>query len=351
MKRCDGVLALCGLIVLTGCPSRGPGQLKSDRMKYTTAVAASWEEQVLLNIVKIQYAETPTFIEVSSIVGAYETTGGFQFSGQYTPDPLFHEDKIGPGIDGRLSERPTITYSPVSGEKFARQLMVPVPASVVISMIQSGWRADWFMGMLVRALNGVRNRLPRMDGDQPADPEFERIVALMQKLQDAGALDFRTETKEKASEQSFMTIRSTPRTAPADITELCRLLGLKEGQTEVPLRFGLLHGTEGEVAISTMSMMQIMMALGGGVEIPPEHAARYAVRERSKPGGRSPEMRVRCSSERPANAYVAVQHRGLWFWMASDDLPSKTTLMAVCLLMKVLESGDSQKPVLTIPAR
>ena len=54
-----------------GCQTIGPGSLQRDRLDYADAIAGSWREQTLLNIVKLRYFDAPVFLEVSSVIGSY----------------------------------------------------------------------------------------------------------------------------------------------------------------------------------------------------------------------------------------------------------------------------------------
>jgi hypothetical protein len=78
-----GVLLLLGI---AGCASIGSGTVPRDRVDYITAVADSWKEQALLNIVRLRYGDAPTFIEVSSMISSYTLQGQVTAAGQISTD-------------------------------------------------------------------------------------------------------------------------------------------------------------------------------------------------------------------------------------------------------------------------
>src|SRR6478735_1546176 len=63
------------LLAAVGCTSVGPITVPRDRVDYITAVAESWKEQTLLNIVRMRYGDAPTFVDVSSVISAYAFQG------------------------------------------------------------------------------------------------------------------------------------------------------------------------------------------------------------------------------------------------------------------------------------
>src|SRR5690242_19234261 len=135
-------------LVLAGCASLGPPTIARDRVDYDHAITTSWKRTMLLNMVKLRYGDTPMFLDVSSVINSY-TLEGQVSAGATWPSGSGSGPTIGSlGGLAHYVDKPTITYSPLLGERFTRSMMTPLPPAVVVSLIQSGWAADTVMNMM-----------------------------------------------------------------------------------------------------------------------------------------------------------------------------------------------------------
>ena len=80
-----GLLSLGLLLGVASCASIGPGTVPRDRVDYITAVADSWKEQTLLNVVRMRYGDAPSFVDVSSVISAYAFQGQVAAGGRSVP--------------------------------------------------------------------------------------------------------------------------------------------------------------------------------------------------------------------------------------------------------------------------
>ena len=103
------------------------------------------------------------------------------------------------------------------------------------------------------------------------------------------------------------------------------------------------------------SMLEILQELASFIEVPEIHvteqrAAPMLVDDTDLASGVPPLIRIQSRSEEPADAFVAVQYRGHWFWIDDRDFDSKKMFSFLMFLFTLAESGTPQQaPVLTIP--
>lgn len=353
------IIILAGVMLsVNGCAGIGPKFLTRDRFDYTTAISDSWKDQMLFNIVKIRYADAPVFLDVNSIISQYALDSAISLNASWSsPKAGFGGGNIlGIGGVGRYFDRPTITFSPMTGEKFAQKLMSPIPPPSLLSLVQSGFPIDIVFRLCVHAINGVQNRFGGGARTRPADPGFYPLLERMRKVQSNGVMGMRIKKlgKEEASLELFFRGKVDP-AMEADILATRKALGLDPNTNEFRVIYGSFSTSDKEVAILTRSVFEIIVDLASYIEVPDVHVAEKRVNptltDQPVAGDHPvPLIRIHSSQERPLDAFISVPYRGYWFWIDDKDLPSKRLFSSLMLIFTLTETeGKDGAPIVTIP--
>src|SRR5689334_2000220 len=124
-----GILALLFLTLvfnLQGC--LGPAAIMHTRTRYNEVYRDTNDEQILLNIVRLRYADSPVLVDLSSVTSQFELAGlgsylggiGNQFPGSAS---------LGMGQLG-IRDTPTLSYKPRSGNDVSKALLTPLSAEL-----------------------------------------------------------------------------------------------------------------------------------------------------------------------------------------------------------------------------
>jgi hypothetical protein len=348
---------LGAVVVFTGCAHIGPKTIPVDRFDYSTAVADSWKQQTLLNIVKMRYMDLPVFVDVASIVSGYSLQTGVSIGGTVSSQKAVQGDFGTLGGQAIYTDRPTITYVPLTGEKFLKGLIAPIDPKNIFFLMQSGYAADFLLALTVESLNGVRNRSVGGGGIHEADPDFVRVLQLLREVQAAGAVGMRVEEDKSKGSTGVLFFRRDDVSAEvaAKAAEVRRLLKLPPDQPRFNLIYSPARGGENELAVNSRSMLQIMGAFSTYLDVPEEHLQDHSALpafEHATPETRQDVARIRSGKDRPATSYAAVNYRGYWYWIDHGDLATKRALTAVMYFFTLAETGGNEKlPLITIPAQ
>lgn len=363
-ERRGGLIACAAVLLafLPGCASMGPPTINRDRLEYHSSVAESWQRQLLLNMVKLRYGDTPLFLDVASITNSYalETQVG---AGVAWADVIGSGASSAQNLSGaaRYSDRPTITYSPMTGSRFTKSLMTPPSPAVVISLIQAGWAADAVMRLMVTSANGVQNRFSSGGRARGADPEFYRLISALRRIQSTGSIGMKLDRSGEADAGTAILqlteLRGESDEVDKDRREVREILGLRQGVSEMRVVFGSTRESDEEVSMITRSMLEVLMDLSGSaIEVPPVHVEEGRVApsrafSTDAEGGYVPLLKIQSGTSVPTDVFVAIEYRGHWFWIDDRDYGSKA-IFSFLLVLSSLTETDSPKgaPVITIPA-
>jgi len=339
------------LMIFAGCSGIGPGTVARDRFDYTSAISESWKRQMLLNIVKIRYGDAPIFLDVASIINQYQLTTDLNASYSWTA-PFLSNPRV--GVDGNFVDRPTITYNPLTGEKFARNLMTPVAPATVMSLIEGGYPIDLVFRILVHSVNGIQNSFGGGARARKADPEFYVILDKMRRIQTTGAVALRVKRTENREALMMVFRKRVDKEMEQEGREVRRMLGLKEEGGEFRVVYGSAPANDEEVALLTRSILEVLSDISGTVEVPADHVAEKRVLPTIEPDGegiKGTMIRILCSTAKPDDDFAAVPYRGRWFWIDDRDYRSKRLFSFLMFAMTLTETGGKEgAPIVTINA-
>jgi hypothetical protein len=269
------ILWVLAVLFFAGCAGIGPGTVARDRFDYTAAISESWKNQMLLNMIKMRYGDAPVFLDVSSVISQYQIAGQINLGATVTSTPFNNFETV--GGSGTYVDRPTITYSPIIGDKFARSLMSPIPPPAILSLLQAGYPVNMVFRMLVHEINGIRNRYGGEARARPADPEFNSLLEKMRRVQLAGSMGmrFRKIDKEEAAALLFRVSRDP---ATESLTaEIRKILGLELQAREFRVVYGSVPRDDNEIAILTRSILEVLIDLSADIEVPAAHVEQKRV--------------------------------------------------------------------------
>ena len=372
------VLAVAWLAA--GCVSLGPDKLQTSHLSYNKAVQRAIMEEDLLNVVRLRYLDMPVSLSVSSI--AAQTTFQVGTGGQFGIERGDTAANILPDIS--YSDRPTITFTPAQGQQFLESLAQPIPLEILVRLAATHSGIDVMLRVAVASVNGITNRF------DIASPEFDRLAVDLRNLEvqnatragfldrpvalsepipaesvDADAVleaarDDRSFERQPDGSYRLMGTRSVPfvwvdpsHPAAQEVIEQLHLQAdlasyeIKNAQeVEAPKE------PSDALAISTRSLLQVVVYLSHGVDVPEAHGSTGVARPAR---GQAPDLsdlfRVRVSSKRPEEPGTAVEYRDHWFFIPDSDHVSKRTftLMQALFLSQMLEEPAQDAPILTIP--
>ncbi|MCE5333109.1 MAG: hypothetical protein LLG06_00820 [Desulfobacteraceae bacterium] len=356
-KWIKSALLVSPFLAVAGCAAIGPHTVARDRFDYTAAISDSWKAQMLVNMVKLRYGDTPTFLEVASVINQYslESQLNLQFTWADPVTSALTNTQSAGGI-ARYIDRPTITYSPLTGEKFARSLMTPIPPSAILSLIQANYSVDLVLRLCVHSINGIRNRFGGAARSRPADLEFSHLLEMLSRLQTSGAIGLRVQ-KKNDREATLLTLRGkVDKATHEDSLAVRKMLELDPKAQDFTIAYGAVAKNDRELAILSRSILEIIIDLASYIEVPEIHVAEKRVNptqmeESALSGFLSPLIRIRSSREKPADVFIAVPYHDFWFWIDDRDLPSKRMFTFLMFIFTLVETGGKEgAPIVTIPA-
>ena len=343
-------VAVCAM--LAGCGSYGPKSMDRDQLDYGRSIGDNWKNQMLANIVKLRYVDMPVFVDVGSIVSGYSLSttvnGNLGFGTGFTA-----KNSQGLGASGTYTDRPTVTYMPKTGDDYLRAILEPVKPRNLLALVQAGYSTDLLFTWAVEAINGVHNWSATSRSKRSVDPEFVEFVTLMQELQHKGAVGFELDGDANSSHDIIFVLNKE---GEAESTRQKRqraseIIGLDPGLDRYRVIYAPFKTNSATLAIQTRSVIQMLGAMAGFIDIPAEHVSFATPGHDLSMVPRRP-FQVHSGTDRPKQSFAEVKYKDHWFWIEDSDIVSKRVFTLMLFMTTLTNQANSQKPpVLTIPTQ
>ncbi|MCB1702642.1 MAG: hypothetical protein KDI14_17625 [Halioglobus sp.] len=342
-------------IALAGCTYIGPKSISSGRLAYNEAIAETNNQQMLMVLVHNRYDEQGSMLAVASVTAnvSVKSSAGVQagFGGSSS-----YQGNLIPFAGGVIyEENPTISYTPVAGEKYLSRLSVPLPIGMLAQITRTQTDPRAALIGLISSVNGIYNP-DFVFGENDHDPRFDRIVTIISELSQAHRLNW-VEIAGKPEKFSIVIDRSAPEHA-AMAQELLDIIGLSREeftgpQIVIPVVLSLNGAREGVMGITTRSIYDLVEIMTARIEVPPIDEENGVVAEYPPVGRLGKDLTVHYSEKEPEHAYVAVADRGGWFYIDERDRITKryfrllSSLWSLAVASSVADGPAA--PLLTVP--
>jgi len=404
------------LLLLSGCSTFGPQLVLNSHIEYNKAVEQVIQEELLLNIVRRRYYEAPQFVTVSSISTNMSTSagisGGSAFGNQGTPTTgniggsfnwsdsptVTITPRQGTEILGALTARMsvlTIAKMAQAGYRFDFLLALMTEGLTDVRGPETGVGTDFRPGdsEYIEVIQSVGRLIDKGQlkvgtfswNDPYSDITYKREDITVDNQLTAIALGsgvgrFRSYDGGKnyyftdKHDYPAMWIDPEARTS-SDGKRIIEILNLQPTPLKRVWSFSPNRVVEGtdfenvpddprpEVRMQLRTFYSVLNLLAYGVNVPPNdeeerRAFTKDLYDKAVSEGRAVDLSKKfvvhsSEGDRPENAFVAVKHRGTWFYVDDRDHASKRFFNATYDLfnMEIAPSSGGGGPILTVPVK
>jgi hypothetical protein len=183
----------CALVViamLSGC-TIGPKMYESSFNDYNDVIRKTSDSQMLSNLVRMRYLESPVFLQVSSVSTSF-TLGAN--AGLSATNVSGGNNQTGATVGGSYSENPTITFSLPESRKYYGMLMAPLSSHQILQLVDGGWNSRDVLRTGLRGMNNLKNSTTEYSTypwKPPSHDDFQEALMLIEKLAMEGLVELK----------------------------------------------------------------------------------------------------------------------------------------------------------------
>ena len=405
MKLVIRLFIIAILTAAAGCGLQA-GIIQSRHWDLNETIRDTTNEQLLLNLVRLRFDETPYFLQLSSITTNFSAGASLGASGTF-PQTAAADEIYGLNSGLSYSESPSVTWAIPDSREFLGRFYAPIGAHQLTFLAQSGFDLVEVFRVGVQKMNLLRNREFHIrDGEFRPDSyaEFLEALDLMETLRKEGVIDFayslmsnyggvtvpisQIDTRGVAEGLPYALLylsRAPGMATPYQVSKplflrftkasdrdpraqrLRQLLKLRPDLYSFPITDTVdvspeaIRAVDGKLAqifdpdeklahigLTNRSVLDILRFTAASVEAPEKELASGQARRRDIK--LDEYLDVQSSKTTPSSAWLKVPYRGAWYFIPATDLNSRTSFTLLsALFSSVVGEVPGAKPVLTLP--
>ena len=400
------LLALTALaLTLAGCSMQSK-IIQSRHWELNDTIRQTRNEQLLLNMVRMRYDDTPYFLQLSSITSSFSAGAS---AGAQATLPDGGPDVFGLSAGINYSETPTVTWSIPDSREFLARFYAPISTNQLTVLTQSGFDFVDVFRIGSRKINQLRNKeFSSKEGEFVPDnfDELIETLELIEALRRDGALDMayslmsnyggvtvpisQLDTRGVAEglPYSLLYLSRAPGTAtPYQVSKPVFLRFTKESDGDpraVRLRALLklrpdlysfpitdvadvspeaIRAVDGKLAqlfdpdeklshigLTNRSVIEILRMAANHIEVPAADMASGLARDRGLTDSKF--LSVHSSPTEPTAAWLKVRYKGAWFYIPATDLDSRESFTLLnAFFSSAVGEVPGGNPLLTLPVK
>jgi len=220
LKKLPALLFLPTFLAVPAC---GVHSLQSDFIGYNKAYASMLNEQMLLNLARLDNGHPPYFMTVGAIDAKYtysseiggsgsrQTTNSGERTANFAPVDLATQavKSVGNAVSSSMgnmkysqTENPNFKIIPLNDTEIARQVLNPIPTDVFHTLYQQGYPIDILLRVMVERIEttlpedkGLVMHNSPVRGTPDSFARFLRTCAILREMQRQGVLEFTSEER------------------------------------------------------------------------------------------------------------------------------------------------------------
>ena len=329
-KYLAGLLLVISSSIFLGCTKYGPVFLQSERSQYNQAIQKTNDEQLLLNLVRLKYHDTPLFMEVHNIASQFTLQNDIGISTQLQAGA---KGIFTPDASTFVEESPTISYSPLHGENFVQGVLTAISLKTIVLLFHSGWNVERIFKVCLQRIDKLKNA-PSASGPTPKiapkTGKFFKAAKYLRQLQSQGGLDLVYRVSEGEPQLVIHISEAFKNSQPAN--QFARSINATIGQTSYVFGAPSIKDKQ-SIDIVTRSLLGVMFYLSEAVQVPEQDIVEGRVTVTKTDDGEVFDwaeitgelLRIHNSPNPPVDVSLLIFYRNYWFYINDSDLISKST--------------------------